>query len=425
MSFKNFRRFKQVASRAALATPAIYLSSSVIEVEPKKEISDGQSADVAVNVKNLQNINYQNRLRKYSTPDKLFRFFATVKLHPSGDIYMTVEDFVRSITPDSLQPDGLGLDEYRKMKVENLDNFLQKYMKKYPSIQKTEIFHQITQNGLISFSDYIFLLSVISTSEKNWGIMFKLFDQDGDGSVDKKEFAQVIKLAQNRTSVGDRHRDTKNNQARDILTQNSAISEYFFGKKGDDKNTRKLLLKDFLEFHRVLKSDILRLQFDKENPDENDRISKISFAKMILCYIERASTFSEMERLKRILTHPYRKSQGVTFKQVDSLFRVLGHIDDIEMALEMHTAAGKDLDQKTFKHVAIVVANEELDSTVIDVVWAVLDEDESGGLSYKEFIKTVKARTAFGLDTPKDTGLWNFFYAAYHCGKRKVVSFFK
>ena len=95
------------------------------------------------------------------------------------------------------------------------------------------------------------------------------------------------------------------------------------------------------------------------------------------------------------------------------------------MALEMHTAAGKDLDKKTFKHVAIVVANEELDSTVIDVVWAVLDQDESGGLSHKEFIKTVKARTAFGLDTPKDTGLWNFFFAAYHCGKRKIHSFFK
>ena len=262
MSFKYFRQFRQLASRAALASPAIYLSSALIEQEPAKiEISqDGQSADAAVNVKNLQNINYQNRLRKYSTPDKLFRFFATVKIHPTGEIFMTVEDFVRSITPDSLQPDGLGLDEYRKMKAENLEAFLIKYKKKYPSIQKTEIFQHVTQNGLISFSDYIFLLSVISTSERNWGILFKLFDRDGDGSVDKKEFVQVMKLAQNNTSVGDRHRDTKNNQAKDILTQNSAISDYFFGKKGDEKNSRKLLLKDFLEFHRVLKSDILRLQ---------------------------------------------------------------------------------------------------------------------------------------------------------------------
>merc|ERR1711879_205314 len=144
-------------------------------------------------------------------------------------------------------------------------------MGRYPSIEKTEIFKHITQNGLLSFSDYIFLLSVISTSERNWGILFKLFDEDKSGSVDKKEFAQVVKLAQNCTSIGDRHRDTKDNKAKNILTQNSAISEYFFGKAGDEKNNRKLELHDFLNFHRVLKSDILRLQFDRENPDENDK----------------------------------------------------------------------------------------------------------------------------------------------------------
>ena len=52
---------------------------------------------------------YENRIRNYSTPDKIFRYFATLKVKQQyGDeIYMTPEDFVRSLMPGSLQPEGL------------------------------------------------------------------------------------------------------------------------------------------------------------------------------------------------------------------------------------------------------------------------------------------------------------------------------
>lgn len=47
-------------------------------------------------------------MRAYSTPDKIFRYFATVKLITSDmtEIYMTPEDFLRAITPGLKQPDG-------------------------------------------------------------------------------------------------------------------------------------------------------------------------------------------------------------------------------------------------------------------------------------------------------------------------------
>lgn len=46
-------------------------------------------------------IDYENRLRAFSTPDKIFRYFATVKIvQLSGtDVYMTPDDFLRAITP--------------------------------------------------------------------------------------------------------------------------------------------------------------------------------------------------------------------------------------------------------------------------------------------------------------------------------------
>lgn len=56
-----------------------------------------------------QIIEYENRMRSYSTPDKIFRYFATVKLTfgENTEVYMTPDDFLRAITPGMKQPDGI------------------------------------------------------------------------------------------------------------------------------------------------------------------------------------------------------------------------------------------------------------------------------------------------------------------------------
>lgn len=49
-------------------------------------------------------------MRHYSTPDKVFRYFATLQVTGSQpdqhEIYMTPDDFLRSMTPGLKQPDG-------------------------------------------------------------------------------------------------------------------------------------------------------------------------------------------------------------------------------------------------------------------------------------------------------------------------------
>lgn len=60
-----------------------------------------------------QIMEYENRIRQYSTPDKVFRYFATLQVaHPSGEsheVFMTPDDFLRSMTPGIKQPDGKGI----------------------------------------------------------------------------------------------------------------------------------------------------------------------------------------------------------------------------------------------------------------------------------------------------------------------------
>lgn len=57
----------------------------------------------------FQVMEYENRIRAYSTPDKIFRYFATLKVineHGESEVFMTPQDFVRSITPNEKQPES-------------------------------------------------------------------------------------------------------------------------------------------------------------------------------------------------------------------------------------------------------------------------------------------------------------------------------
>lgn len=48
-------------------------------------------------------------MRHFSTPDKVFRYFATIQVpHPNGEyeVFMTPIDFLTSMTPGMKQPDG-------------------------------------------------------------------------------------------------------------------------------------------------------------------------------------------------------------------------------------------------------------------------------------------------------------------------------
>ena len=102
------------------------------QLKAEEEVQEDNATDVeSVDEENIEDknktekvgfrdrkiIDYENRIRSFSTPDKIFRYFASYKVvsHSGthGEICMTPQDFLRSITPGLKQPDGVGLDQYK------------------------------------------------------------------------------------------------------------------------------------------------------------------------------------------------------------------------------------------------------------------------------------------------------------------------
>ncbi|XP_012579233.1 PREDICTED: calcium uptake protein 1, mitochondrial isoform X2 [Condylura cristata] len=362
---------------------------------------------------------YENRIRAYSTPDKIFRYFATLKVinEPGeSEVFMTPQDFVRSITPNEKQPENLGLDQYIIKRFDGKDFWQKIAQEREKFADEGSIFYTLGECGLISFSDYIFLTTVLSTPQRNFEIAFKMFDLNGDGEVDMEEFEQVQSIIRSQTSMGMRHRDrpTTGNTLKTGLC--SALTTYFFG--ADLKG--KLTIKNFLEFQRKLQHDVLKLEFERHDPVDG-RITERQFGGMLLAYSGVQS--KKLTAMQKQLKKHFKDGKGLTFQEVENFFTFLKNINDVDTALSFYHMAGASLDKVTMQQVARTVAKVELSDHVCDVVFALFDCDGNGELSNKEFVSIMKQRLMRGLEKPKDMGFTRLMQAMWKCAQETAWDF--
>ncbi|XP_029376453.1 calcium uptake protein 1, mitochondrial isoform X2 [Echeneis naucrates] len=361
---------------------------------------------------------YENRIRAYSTPDKIFRYFATLKVigeHGDAEVYMTPQDFIRSITPNEKQPENLGLDQFIVKRYDGKTEKIAQEREKFAD--EDSIFYTLGECGLISFSDYIFLTTVLSTPQRNFEIAFKMFDLNGDGEVDLEEFEQVQSIIRSQTSMGMRHRD-RSTTGNTLKTAgcSSALTTYFFGE--DLKG--KLTISSFLEFQRKLQHDVLKLEFERNDPVDG-RITERQFGGMLLAYSGVQSR--KLKQMQKGLTKMFKDAQGITFEEVENFFTFLKNVNDVDTALSFYHMAGASIDKVTMKQVARTVAKVELSDHVCDVVFALFDCDGNGELSNKEFIAIMKQRLMRGLEKPKDMGFTRLVRAMWKCAQDTAWDF--
>ncbi|XP_021917862.1 calcium uptake protein 1 homolog, mitochondrial-like isoform X2 [Zootermopsis nevadensis] len=356
---------------------------------------------------------YENRIRQYSTPDKVFRYFATLQVaHPCGEsheVFMTPDDFLRSMTPGIKQPDGLGLDQYKRYDPKNHDKNV--HMKLELALDEDSIFYKLGSSGLITFSDYIFLLTVLSTSRRHFEIAFRMFDLNGDGDVDSEEFEKVATLVRQQTSIGSRHRDHANT-GNTFKGVNSALTTYFFGPNMN----QKLTIEKFLEFQHQLQREILSLEFQRKGPDENGNITEADFTELLLAYAGYPPK-KKTRMLKRVKKVFKEDAKGISRDDYLKFYHFLNNINDVDTALTFYHIAGASIDHATLKHVAKTVAHVDLSDHVINVVFTIFDENLDGQLSNREFVAVMKNRLLRGLEKPKDTGFVKLIQSVLKCAK--------
>ncbi|XP_030370939.1 calcium uptake protein 1 homolog, mitochondrial [Scaptodrosophila lebanonensis] len=336
---------------------------------------------------------YENRLRSYSMPDKIFRYFATIKMKNEAgrwEIFMTPRDFLRAITPGLRQPENLGLDRFRKVD--------QSHINQLPLLPKDSIFYKFRSDGLLTFGDYVFLVMLMSISERYFEIGFRLFDRDGDGDLTKEDLRFMTE------SVGNG----------DGVLTNHNLSRYFFGQN----HNQTCSIEKFQQFQQQVHEEVHKMEFNmlakKTGANNKKAIGEVAFAKMLLSYA-RMPIAEKTEILKRIQKKFTKNSQGISLTEFLMFFKFVKDMAAIDTALTFYYLSGANISRSTLRQVSHVVVGVSLSDHLIDVIYTVFDTDNNGILSRSEFISVLRDRSSGRIKKNKSIGLAQMLSILYRC----------
>ncbi|CAH1268285.1 MICU3 [Branchiostoma lanceolatum] len=329
---------------------------------------------------------------KMSDRERRFREFSSVEY--KGQMYMTPRDFLESVTEERPRP--------RIGRRPLMDDDVSHMLKKTPSRHKgsTKFFRSMHEEGMISFTEYLFLLCILTKPHAGFNIAFNMFDTDGNQRVDKNEFMVLQEIFRKKNDKRKAKEEAEGVSAvqkyllADGNVQDTTLLVHLFGVKGTDD----LNFQEFYKFMDNLQTEILELEF-LEFARGMPTISEIEFAQILLRYthLPDAAHDAIIERLKDRIP----EEKGITFDQFKPFFQFLNNLDDFAIAMQMYTFANQPVEQAEFQRAVKVSTGIDLAPHVINTVFQIFDEDGDGKLSHKEFISVMKDRIHRGFRKKK------------------------
>ncbi|XP_034116634.1 calcium uptake protein 3, mitochondrial isoform X7 [Drosophila albomicans] len=355
---------------------------------------------------------------KLTARERRFIKFASVEY---GDqLYMTPQDFLESVVEQEPRP---------RLKRRILSNEeVEKYKDQTPAVKKgsSRLFRNLRDKGIVSYTEYLFLLSVLTKPKSGFRIAFNMFDTDGNQRVDKIEFLVIVSiLAGALKDIQDvdpktkelllrlvpyEDPNTKNKPSpeepprkkglRDYVNDSEGLQRrhqvattlqlHLFGKRG----TGVINYDNFYKFMDNLQTEVLELEFNEFSKGQT-HISELDFAKILLRYTYLAT--DEYDVFLERLLHRVKDEKGISFNDFRDFCHFLNNLDDFTIAMRMYTLADRAISKDEFARAAKICTGYNLSEHLIDTVFAIFDADGDGLLHYKEFIAIMKDRLHRGF----------------------------
>ncbi|XP_071043763.1 calcium uptake protein 3, mitochondrial isoform X3 [Parasteatoda tepidariorum] len=315
------------------------------------------------------------------------RYIKFASVEYDGQLYMTPQDFLDSVTDSDPRP-RLKRKVLSKKELHSLYDTTPHRRK-----GSTSLFRSLHDRGIISYTEYLFLLSVLTKPQSGFRIAFNMFDTDGNQRVDKKEFLVLEKIFSTVARKGNmlRRKDRSgSDDDADFDTVDTTLLIHLFGKKGNED----LSYDDFYRFMDNLQTEVLELEFT-EFSRGMPTISEVDFARILLRYtlVHSSDYEAYIERVHERIPD----EKGISFSQFKAFCQFLNNLDDFSIAMRMFTFANRPISQEEFHRAVAICTGHSLDANLVNAVFQIFDEDGDGQLSYKEFIAIMRDRLHRGF----------------------------
>ncbi|CAG4993002.1 unnamed protein product [Colias eurytheme] len=411
---------------------------------------------------NLEQPDELARSVKLTSRERRFIKFASVE--HGGQLYMTPQDFLESVVEQEPRP-RLKRRVLTSKEIEQLRD-------QTPPLKKgsSQMFRNMRDRGIISYTEYLFLLSILTKPASGFQIAFNMFDTDGNQRVDKNEFLVIQRLLggsikerkdldkhterallslvstsslKNRINQGEDKpkpsvmekifsfawRD-KRGMAEEVPggkeipdayddqglqrrhNVDTMLQVHFFGKKGNSD----LKFEGFRQFMENLQTEVLELEFH-EFSKGHETISEVDFAKILLRYTYLDTDEYDMY-LDRLLDR-VKYGRGISFHEFKTFCQFLNNLEDFTIAMRMYTLADHPISKDEFHRAVKICTGISQSEHLVSTVFAIFDADGDGLLSYKEFIAIMKDRLHRGFKSYAKNEGWEAFKS---CVKQEMKS---
>ncbi|XP_071447686.1 calcium uptake protein 3, mitochondrial isoform X1 [Hetaerina americana] len=389
---------------------------------------------------------------KLTSRERRFIKFASVEF--DNQVYMTPQDFLESV----VEAEPRARLKRRKLTAKELESM----KNTTPSLKEgsSEMFRNLRDRGIISYTEYLFLLSILTKPQTGFRIAFNMFDTDGNERVDKNEFLVIRRLMAGklgnirpelnegtmkrrtmekifshawRDKRGLPKDETKKEVEEKENSEGEPVEEYvdddqglqrrhqvdttllvhFFGKKGKEE----LRFEGFRRFMENLQTEVLELEFHEFSKGQ-DTITEVDFARILLRY-----TYLDMDEYDRYLERlldRIREERGISFEEFRVFCQFLNNLDDFSIAMRMYTLADNPISQEEFERAVRICTGKNLSKHLVRTVFQIFDEDGDGRLSHREFIAIMKDRLHRGFKSYAKNEGWEAFKS---CVKQEMKSF--
>ncbi|KAL5216892.1 hypothetical protein ABZP36_008293 [Zizania latifolia] len=326
--------------------------------------------------------NYEKRIRLLSPPEKIFQYFASVR-KPEGEAFMLPADLMRAIVP-VFPPSESNIVREGRLRGERSPGEL------HCSPSEFFMLFDTNSDGLISFAEYIFFVTLLSVPESSFSAAFKMFDVDHSGEIDKEEFKKVMALMRSYNRQGATHRDGFRTGLKVVQpVENGGVVEYFFGNGGNEP----LHYDKFTNFLKGLHDEIIRLEFRHYDVKSSNTIPAKDFALSMVASAEMNHISKLLDRVDNLGNNPDLEGVRITFEEFKSFADLRRRLEPLAMAIFTYGKVnGGLLTKQDLKRAAHHVCGVNLTDRVVDIIFHVFDTNHDGNLSSEEFVRALQRR---------------------------------
>ncbi|XP_010244879.1 PREDICTED: calcium uptake protein 1, mitochondrial-like [Nelumbo nucifera] len=354
--------------------------------------------------------NYEKRIRMRSPPEKIFEYFASFR-SPEGEVFMTPADLMRAVVPvfppseSNRVREGYLRGERRGERTPG---------ELYCAPSDFFMLFDTNSDGLISFAEYIFFVTLLSIPESSFSVAFKMFDLDDNGEIDREEFKKVMALMRTHNRQGSRHRDGLRTGFKiGKSVENGGLLEYFFGKEGKSC----LQHEKFVKFLRDLHYEILLLEFAHYDCMSQGTISAKDFALSMVASADMSHINKFLDRVDELNNEPQLRDNRVTLEEFMSFAELRKQLQPLSLAIFSYGKVNGLLTKKDLQRAASQVCGISLSDNVIDIIFHVFDTNRDGSLSSDEFVRVLHRRESDVAQPTEEVGLIGLLSCWMNCAK--------